>query len=215
MSTGTPDDLGFVNVYGYGPAVSSSAFVGNQRLTRPNDRDIRLSTIEGVVTRRTVGHWGMLASAAASKNDRPIVGIIQTPNDEYFDRDTTWDWSLKINGNYLLPWKIDLSGTYQIYNGVKGQRTNLFRTVGSAGNITLRMEPFGAQIGAARDLLNLRAAKTMALSKGSKLRASVEILNALNAANPWDISFVSGPTFLQPQTIDSPRIARFSLSFTF
>jgi len=50
----------------------------------------------------------MLASAAASKNDRPIVGIIQTPNDQYFDRDTTWDWSLKINGNYLLPWKIDL-----------------------------------------------------------------------------------------------------------
>ena len=69
------------------------------------------------------------------------------------------------------------------------------------------MEPFGAQIGAARALLNLRAAKTMSLSKGSKLRASVEILNALNAANPWDISFVSGPTFLQPQTIDSPRIA--------
>jgi len=213
--TGNSDDLGVVNVYGYGPAVSSSAFVGNQRLNRPGDRDTVLHTIEGVVTRRTVGKWGMLGSMAMSKNHRPIVGIIQTPNDLYYDMDLTWDWNAKITGNYLLPWKLDLSGTYQIYNGFKGQRTNLFRSVGSAGNITLRMEEFGAQIGAARDLLNLRVARNMSLSRSTKLRASVEILNALNAANPWDISYVSGPTFLQPQTIDSPRIARFSLSFTF
>src|SRR5262249_13189001 len=109
----------------------------------------------------------------------------------------------------------DLSGTYQVYNGVKGARTNLFRTIGSAGNITLRMEQFGDHIGAARDLLNLRIARNFGLPSGSRLRASVEILTALNAANPWDISFVSGPTFMQPQTIDSPRIARFGLTYSF
>lgn len=212
---GTADDGQTVNVYGYGPAVSSSAFVGNQRLSRPADRAARLQTIEAVVTRRTTGQWGLLGSVAANKNDRPLVGIIQTPNDEYFDRDTTWDWSAKITGNYLLPWKFDLSGTYQIYNGVKGLRTNLFRTIGSAGNITLRLEPYGSQQGPARDLLNFRVARNFALNKGSKIRASVEVLNALNSANPWDISFVSGPTFGQWGTIDSPRIARFNLSYSF
>ena len=157
----------------------------------------------------------MLGSVAASKNDRPIVGIIQTPNDQYFDRDLTWDWSAKVTGNYMLPWKFDFSGTYQIYNGVKGQRTNLFRTVGSAGNITLRLEPYGAQEGPTRDSLNLRASRNFAMQRNTKIRASVEILNALNSANPWDISFVSGPTFGQWGTIDSPRILRFSASFTF
>ena len=91
---GNADDLpGTVNVYGYGPAVSSSAFVGTQRVNREADRDPTLHTIEAVVTKRTTGKWGVLGSVAASKNDRPIVGIIQTPNDQYFDRDLTWDWS--------------------------------------------------------------------------------------------------------------------------
>jgi hypothetical protein len=115
-----------------------------------------------------------------------FVGIIQTPNDVYFDRDETWDWSTKITGNYVFPYQVDFSATYQVYNGFKGQRTNLFRTIGSAGNITLRMEPFGAEIGPARDSLNLRIARNFAMSKGSKIRASVEILNATNAANPWE-----------------------------
>jgi hypothetical protein len=156
----------------------------------------------------------MLGSVAFSKNDRPLVGIIQTPNDEYFDRDTTWDWNAKLTGNYQLPLRIDLSGTYQLYNGVKGQRTNLFRTVASAGNLTLRLEPYGTQHGPVRDLLNLRVARNFKLGIG-QIRTSVEILNALNVANPWDISYVSGPTFGQWGTIDSPRIARFNLSYTF
>lgn len=214
-NAGTADDGPTVNVYGYGPAVSSSAFVGNQRLNRPADRDQSLQTIEAVLTKRTTGTWGMLTSVSGSKNNRPIVGIIQTPNDQYFDRDTTWDWSVKLNANYMFPYKFDFSGTYQIYNGFKGQRTNLFRTIGSAGNITLRLAPFGAQEGPARDLLNLRVARNFAVSKQSKIRASVEILNALNSANPWDISYVSGPTFGQWGSIDSPRIARFNLSYTF
>jgi hypothetical protein len=212
---GTADDGGTVNVYGYGAAVSSSNFVGNQRLNRPSDRDQKLQTIEGVLTKRTTGKWGMLGSVSFSKNDRPIVGIIQTPNDLYFDRDKTWDWSTKITGNYVFPYQVDFSATYQVYNGFKGQRTNLFRTIGSAGNITLRMEPFGSQIGPARDSLNLRIARNFATSKTTKVRASVEILNATNAANPWDISYVSGPTFGQWGTIDSPRLARFNLSYSF
>src|SRR5204862_3268787 len=132
-AAGTPDDGPTVNVYGYGPAVSSSTFVGNQRLNRPADRDPRLQTIEAVVTKRTTGRWGMLGSVAFSKNDRPIVGIIQTPNDQYFDRDKTWDWSTKVNANYVLPYQVNVSASYQVYNGFKGQRTNLFRTIGSAG----------------------------------------------------------------------------------
>lgn len=211
---GTGDDGGTVNVYGYGPAVSSSNFVGNQRLNRPSDRDPRLHTIEGVVTKRATGRWGLLGSAAFMKNDRPLVGIIQTPNDEYFNRDMTWDWNAKITGNYRLPLQFDASATFQVYNGFKGQRTNLFRTIGSAGNITLRLEPFGTQQGPVRDLLNLRFTRNFAMTAG-QLRASVEVLNALNVANPWDVNYLSGPTFGQWGTIDSPRIARFHLTYTF
>ena len=61
---------------------------------------------------------------------------------------------------------------------------------------------------------NVRVARNFKLGIG-QIRTSVEILNALNVANPWDISYVSGPTFGQWGTIDSPRIARFNLSYTF
>jgi hypothetical protein len=211
---GGADDGATVNVYGYGANVSSSNFVGNQRLNRPADRDPRQHTIEGVVTKRSTGRWGMLGTVAFSKNDRPLVGIIQTPNDQYFDRDTTWDWNAKLTANYRLPLQFDMSGSYTVYNGVKGQRTNLFRTIGAAGNITLRLEPYGAQQGPVRDLLNLKVARNFGLKLG-QIRTSVELLNALNVANPWDISYLSGPTFGNWGTIDSPRIARFNLAYSF
>jgi hypothetical protein len=212
---GNADDGGIVNVSGYGPAVSSSAFVANQRVTRPGERDPRLHTLEAVFTKRTTGRWGMLGSVSASRNDRFLSPVVTTPNDEYFAKDTTWDWQFKMTGSYELPYKVSLAGTYQVYNGIKGQRTNLFRSVASSGNITVRLEPYGFRSGPARDLLNLRIARDFVMARATRLRASVEVLNALNAANPWDITFASGGSFGRWGTIDSPRILRGSVAFTF
>ena len=223
---GSADDGGIVNVYDYEAAYRGSNFVANQRVNRAGDRDPRLHTIEGVFTRRATGKWGMLSSFSLSKNNRPVPafggatvaaspGTITTPNDEYYDRDHTWDWQVKMTGNYQLPYQLALSGTYQIYNGVKGARTHTFVGLPSASSLTLRLEEYGTRSGPARDLLNFRVSRDFRFSGGSRLRTSVDVLNATNVANPWDMTFSSGPAFLQWGTLDSPRILRGTLSLTF
>jgi hypothetical protein len=37
----------------------------------------------------------------------------------------------------------------------------------------------------------------------------------LNRADPWAITYTSGPSFNIPTTIDTPRIARFGMTFNF
>jgi hypothetical protein len=152
---------------------------------------------------------------SASRNDRYLDGIITTPNQDYFPKDNTWEWGVKLTGHYRMPLQIETSATFQVYNGLKGARTFTFTGIPSQSTVTLRLEPYGTYSGPARDLLNLKFARTFAVSRTGRLRAGVEILNALNGASPWDMSFASGPNFLRWGQIDSPRIARFSAAFTF
>jgi hypothetical protein len=212
---GTGDDGGAVTVYDYPAAYRGSNFVGNRRVTAPDNRDNKLHTIEGVFTKRMIGRWGMLAAVAASKNDRYLDGIATTPNQDYFPKDTTWDWQLKLTGNYELPLKINTSASWTLYNGLKGARTFIFTGIPSASTVTLRLDEYGSHQGPIRDLLNVRFARDFSMRGSSRLRASVELLNATNAVSPWAMTFASGPNFKTWTTIDSPRIARGSVTFTF
>ena len=101
----------------------------------------------------------MLGSFSAQKSHELITPVPQSPNDNYFNQNNTWDWQAKFTGSYNLPMKISLAATLQAYNGIKGQRTNIFRTIPSASTVTLRLEPYGATSGPSRTLLNLRLAK--------------------------------------------------------
>jgi hypothetical protein len=214
---GTADDGGFVTIYDYDPAYRGSAFVANQFQNRPADT---FQTIEATLTRRTTDRWGVLASFAGIKNRRhlsaaPASAIIQNPNQDYFPLDTTWNWQGKITGSYQLPWALNLSGTYQIYNGVLGQRTYIFRNIPVSSTVTIPLEAFGARSGPVRDLLNLRVAKDVSLAAQRRLKLSLELLNALNSSDPWAISYASGPTFGQFTQTNTPRICRGGVTFSF
>src|SRR5262249_47258888 len=157
----------------------------------------------------------MLGSFSASRNHRWLTSIVQSPNDLLSPLDETWGWNLKLNGNYNMPYSIALSGSFVAVNGLKGQRTAQFSGLPSSGTVTLRMEPFGQEQGPTRTLLTVRAGRDFPVTSKSRLRLSVDVLNALNHASPWTISYLAGPTFNQWSDIDSPRIARLSATFTF
>jgi hypothetical protein len=157
----------------------------------------------------------MLASISGSKNDRFLDGIATTPNQDYFPKDTTWDWQVKFTGNYRLPYEIDASASFTAYNGIKGARTFIFTGIPVSNTVTLRLEPYGSYRGPVRDLLNLKIGRDFSVRSTARLRASVEVLNATNTVSPWTMTFASGPNFGYWGTIDSPRIARGSVSFTF
>jgi outer membrane receptor protein involved in Fe transport len=212
---GNTDDGSVVTVWDYDPAFRGSNFVGDMRVNRPSDRDPKRHTFETVLTKRATGKWGLLGSLTVQKIDRPIIGVPQSPNEDFNNVDNTWEWNYKANGNYDLPWGTSLSGSLQVYNGIKRQRTYLFRNIPNAGTVTLRMDDFGEQAAPARTLLNLRVAKNMILGSGHRVGLSMNVLNALNSNSIWNISNASGPTYGQISSFTSPRIVHGGLTYSF
>jgi hypothetical protein len=97
------------------------------------------------------------------------------------------DWNSKISGNYDLPLKISFSGTMALYNGVRRQRTYLFRNLPQSGTVTLRLEPYGGISAPTRTLLSLRFSRNLSVGPyGQRLNLGLDILNALNSNIRYD-----------------------------
>jgi hypothetical protein len=183
----------------------------------------RFGTIEATVIKRPgSGKWNVLASYTTTKNHNFINGNngnnaaapIQTnPNQLYFPLDTTWPYQARVTGNYRLPFNFDVSGTLNVYNGLRGQRTETY-VLPNAGSITIPVEPFGATEGPVRDLVNLRIAWRLKGQRGT-FRPNLEILNATNSAAPWSVTFTSGPRYGFYNNIDTPRVVRFGAIYEF
>jgi hypothetical protein len=212
---GNADDGAIVNVYDYDAAYRGSAFVGNMRINRDSNHEPVYQTIEFVVNRRPTGKWGLNGSISATKTHAWSVGAPQSPNDELNNEYEFWDKQAKLTGNYQLPWSVALSGAYYIYSGLNGQRTFLFRGLPSSSTATLRLEPLGSQRGPVRAMLNMRLAKDVPGIGSGRLRVSVDVLNVLNNASPWAISYTSGPTYGQISSIDQPRIVHAGVVYSF
>ncbi len=210
--TGTP-----LTIYDLEPAYKGAAFSQQKYFNSPNTSHYQTIEITGI-EHQTSGKWNLLASYTATKNHQWIVPIIVNPNQNYFPTDDAWTWQARLTGNYNLPRRFDVSGTYQFYNGLQGQRTDTFLSknvpIPTAGKVVIPVEPFGAQTGAVRSLLNIRGAKDF-FSDKHKLRVYMELLNATNNASSWATNFNSGPSFGVISQIDNPRIARFGGIFIF
>jgi hypothetical protein len=219
---GTADDGPFVTVYDYPRAFAGSAFVGNEMLNRDDNRADHYGTVEFTLNRRLGKRWGGLASFSATKNHRWLVGNVQSPNDDYYPIDETWNWVFKVNGTMRLPYDIVASGLFDLQPGVRGQRTYVFRAADPNGGpalqgqttVTLRLDPFGTEVGPIRPSLNVRLGKTFTLPKG-RLQASIDGLNMLNTNTFWAMTFASGPTYGYGTTFTSPRAFQLGLSYQF
>jgi hypothetical protein len=219
---GNADDGGRVTIYDYNAAFRGAAFVGNEQLNLPGDRSDSYHTLELTLNKRNIGRWGASTSFTATKNHRFLVSIPASPNDEYFPIDETWDWGYKVTGNYRLPYDVMFSGVFDIQPGVKGQRTYVFRSADPDGGtplrqlatVTLRLEPYGSQIGPVRSTANLRLSKFVNLRRG-QLQLSLDALNAFNTNTFWGMTFVSGPTFGYGTAFTSPRVLQFGVAYDF
>src|SRR5262249_29740202 len=158
--------------------------------------------------------WGGLTSFAATKNHRRIAaasGQLQTPNDDQFAIDQTWDWVYKVVGSYRLPADVMVSGVFDLVSGTSGQRTYIFRSAHLGGGtplrqlstVTLRLEPFGAQRTPVKPGMNLRASKFIKLGKGD-LQLAVDFINLFNSNAVWAATYAAGPTFANANTITKP-----------
>lgn len=219
----TADDGGALTIYDYDPAFRGAQFVKNQRVNTPGDRDNSAQSFELLLNKRRTGRWFASTAFLATKNHRWIQAIPNSPNDDYFPLDETWDMSYRVSGSYQGPYGIQMSGVYNVQSGVPSQRTNLFRSVdpdggpplSQSGTVTLRMEPFGEQRGPLLSNLNLRAGKRFSTGGSSNVEVGVEVFNVFNSNEAWTVSDASGPTFGYATTLTRPRTLRLGLTYQF
>ena len=218
---GTPDDGGLVTIYDYDPAFRGSNFVSNQTVNRPDGRNDYFNSFEGSITRRLANSWSLLTAFTATKYHRWLVGYPQSPNDTYFDLDDQWRWNVKLNGNYNLPHDFLVGAIVEVVNGALGQRTYVFRATDPSGpplrqlaNVTLRLEPYGAESEAHQTQFNVRLGKKLTLNRRA-LNFSVDVLNVANSAAITAVTYVSGPSYGRVTDILPPRTLRAGVTFDF
>lgn len=219
---GTADDGAPVTIWDFDPAFRGAAFVGNEVVNRPDDRSDHYNTIEFTLAKRTSSRWGVQTSVLTTKNYVYAVGIPQSPNDDYFPIDQTWNWVYKINGSYQLPYDVVFSGLFDVQPGIRGQRTYVFRAADPSGGpalkqqstVTLRLSNVGDYVGPTRASANLRLAKLVKFNR-LETRLSVDLLNAFNSNAFWAMTFVSGPTFGYGTAFTNPRTLQFGASIDF
>jgi hypothetical protein len=220
-------------IYDLNPAFKGTAFSQTEYLNRPSNRTDIFKTLEFTVTKHpSSSKWSVLASYTATKEHQWLLGgtgnlvatgvgasqnaIFTSPNQTFFPLNTTWAWQAHASANYVLPGKLlklDTGATLEIFNGLQGQRTDTWILPNST--VTIPIEPFGAETGPLRTLLNLRFARDFKTEKHGTFRPSVDLLNVFNAAAPWTINYVTGPTFGKYTSIDTPRILKGSLVYSF
>jgi len=79
----------------------------------------------------------------------------------------------------------------------------------------MNVEPFGTRRLPNVNQLDFRVEKNFTVHGQQKLGLRMNIFNALNTNTVLSLVRRSGPTFLLPQDIMPPRIAEFSVSYTF
>jgi hypothetical protein len=210
-------------IYDMAPAYKGAAFSTTQYVNKTTNGD-HFGTIEATLIKRPgSGRWTLIASYTATRDHAYInaangnngaAPIFTNPNQLLFPLDTTWAWQGRLTGNYRLPWRFDVSATYNLYNGLYGQRTETY-VLPNAGSITIPVERYGAQEGPIRALMNLRFARNFRTERWGLFRPNVELLNALNSAAPWTITYTSGPRFGYYNSTDTPRIVRVGLVYEF
>ena len=219
LNTGDEGDI--VTIYDYDPAYRGSNFVGNQATNRPDGRSDYFNSYEAQIMRRLTGSWSVLAAYTATKYHRWIVGVPQSPNDDFFPLDSSWRWNFKLNGNYNFPHDIVIGGIVELVNGALGQRTYVFRATDASGpplrqlaSATIRLEPYGSRKEPHQTTFNARVSKKVAFS-GRSLNFSFDVLNVTNSNAITQVTYVSGPSFGRVTDILPPRSLRVGVTFDF
>ena len=121
------------------------------------------------------------------------------------------NWTAKAVGTFELPWQVRLTPLVRFQSGQPFGRT--FQTqLPQYGSVRVLAEPLGTRRQDAMTLVDVRAAKTFRVADDRRVGAFVEVFNALNANPEQNVNWSSGPAFLRPLDIVSPRIVRVGLT---
>jgi hypothetical protein len=178
----------------------------------------RLSGKSQVLTGFDISHydtWGFQSAISQDiATDTSAIGVPQDPNRlTYNNRQDYWHWQYKFLGSYELPWGISSSASVRLTKGEPYGRT--LNTTGlTQGTVNLTVEPIGTFFYSTVRLLDLRFAKSVAIS-GTKLEGLVDIFNVNNSPAILSVNTQTGASFGNVLTTVNPRIVRLGVRWSF
>ncbi|MBI4485866.1 MAG: TonB-dependent receptor [Acidobacteria bacterium] len=171
------------------------------------------NTFEVGVTKRMSNRWSASASGSYKKNQ--VSRKPENPNSfinaDDAGRDTTADYSFKLNGTLVGPLQIRFSPVYSYQAGTNFARTFVTSTGQlNYGNTTLNSELLSARRNSTVSIMNLRIDRPIPMGR-YRLSPQLDLYNLLNANPLQDVTVTSGANFLRPINIVPPRVLRFGL----
>jgi hypothetical protein len=226
---GTPDDTGQSFTYWAFPAGLGGRQFERFMLVNDPTADQTYRSVDLSLYKRLSNRWQLLASYSVTKINMPIMGSTTgtvsgqnvvtgdlNPNAEINTSDQTWEWTAKLSGLYQLPAQVMVSAQFEHQSGRPFARQVLFRGAGTTiPSITLNAEPYGFRRLPHVNQLDLRVEKSFTVRNSQRVGVRMNIFNALNTNTVLVLTRRAGATFLRPDEIMPPRIAEFSVSYSF
>src|SRR5262249_11009598 len=225
-ATGTADDGPTLVAYDLRPEFVGLPAVNIERNVPGSSSEYW--TWEVSATRRAQGRWSLGAGftytwnrdQASGYSGQPVRNSSYplTPNDLInagaggrFEFTT---WTAKVHGTYEAPWGVRLTPLLRHQSGQPFGRT--FTTGATElryATVTILAEPVGTRRMRNITLLDMRAEKDVRLNQRHRLAGFIDVFNCFNANPEENMVWSSGPSFLRPLSIVSPRIAMLGLKF--
>ncbi|HSE39823.1 MAG TPA: carboxypeptidase regulatory-like domain-containing protein [Acidobacteriota bacterium] len=228
---GTGDDGGTFTVFNQDPAtLGQDRFV----LTNPPGNEADYRGVEIQVNKRFSNKWQMITgltlgrSNAFAKGSGSFIpggnadtggvssGLFDSPNSLInADGRSFWDRPVifKLAGSYSGPWDIVFGGFLRAQSGVPFPRQIQITTL-NQGPITIFAQKVGDERLPFLTTLDLSFTKNFSIQNGT-LGLSFDLFNVFNENTVIDAQTLSGPAYLVPKTILSPRVARVGVRFDF
>jgi hypothetical protein len=216
----TADDPGtFVTYFDFPAALAG---LSNEQFMFINDSRSNEThkAFEFQVVKRISDRWQLLAAYTATKNDTlvPHPGNAASefnPNVEINTGDHTREWIGRASAAYMARMGLNLSANFEHRSGDPQARTVQFRGGRQIPVLVVNVEPLGSLRLPNMNVLDLRIGKSFALAQGHQVAVRANLYNALNASTVLARSVLSGPTYMRPTRILSPRIVEFGMSYSF
>jgi hypothetical protein len=214
-ATGCPG--GCPQVTYYQPVIPVPAV---QRLTNRPDHYRSFNGLELTARKRYTQRWMLNGSLAFSdaRDHYTSPASYEDPTTIPFSDNAQISsnssrWVVNLSGLYKLPWEVNVGLNYFARQGFPFVRTILSPSrANRAGTIQIPLEPIGESRLAALQLLDLKVEKFIALPRGVRVSASVDVFNLANANTALVLRSQQNATNAnQVSMILAPRIARFGL----
>jgi hypothetical protein len=216
---GTADDA-VITVFAQDPDT-----LGQERnlLTNPPGDDRTYTGLEITATKRMSNRWQAVGSLVVSRMEviKPVDHATTTPlfedpnaliNAKGLDP-SNQPVQLKLQGSYVAPYDIVVSGFYRFLRGLPYTRELLVEGL-PQGPFNVFAEPRGSRNTDNSSILDFRVEKRFELSRQYRLGLILDVFNLTNASPVVAEGNLTGANLGEPLTIWNPRIARIGVRLT-